>query len=65
MVVVTVLITQTNGQVQKLTRTFATMTADLMALADWLDSLQVVQIAMESTGVFTPPTMLPMVRGFL
>lgn len=55
MVVVTVLITQANGQVQKFTRTFATMTADLMALADWLDSLQVAQIAMESTGVFWHP----------
>jgi transposase len=55
MVVVTVLITQVNGQVQKLTRTETSMTADLMALADWLDSLHVVQIAMESTGVFWHP----------
>ena len=55
MVVVTVLITQATGQVQKFTRTFTTMTADLMALADWLDSLHVVQIAMESTGVFWHP----------
>ncbi len=31
------------------------MTTDLLALADWLDSLQVVQIAMESTGVFWHP----------
>jgi len=46
MVPVTVLITPANGQVQKYTRTFSTMTADLMALADWLDSLHVVQIAM-------------------
>jgi transposase len=54
-VVVTVLITQANGQVQKFTRTFSTMTAELLALADWLDSLQVIQIAMESTGVFWHP----------
>ena len=54
MVVVTVLITLVSGQVQKFTRTFSTMTTDLLALADWLDSLQVVQIAMESAGVFTP-----------
>ena len=53
-VVVTVLITQANGQVQKFTRTFSTMTVELLALADWLDSLQVVQIAMESTGVLMP-----------
>ncbi len=57
--VVTVLITQANGQVQKLTLTFATMMTDLMAVTDWLDSLQVVQIALESTGVYTPPPMLP------
>jgi hypothetical protein len=63
MVLVTVLIMQANGQVQKLTRTFATMMADLMALADWLDSLHVIEIAMESTGVYTPPTMLPIVGG--
>jgi transposase len=55
LVVVTVLITHANGQVQKFTRTFATMLAELLALADWLDSLQVVQIAMESTGVFWHP----------
>src|SRR5258706_925547 len=54
-VVVTVLITQANGQVQKFTRTFSTMTVELLALADWLDSLQVVQIAMESTGVCWHP----------
>ena len=39
------LITPANGQVQKYTQTFSTMTADLMALADWFDSLHVVQIA--------------------
>jgi transposase len=55
MIVVTVLITPLSGQVQKFTRTFSTMTADLLALADWLDSLQVVHIAMESTGVFWHP----------
>jgi transposase len=55
MIVVTVLITLVSGQVQKFTRTFSTMTADLLALGDWLDSLQVVHIAMESTGVFWHP----------
>jgi transposase len=36
MIVVTVLITLVNGQVQKYTRTFSTMTADLLAvLATW------------------------------
>jgi transposase len=55
MIVVTVLITLVSGQVQKFTRTFSTMTAELLAVADWLDSLQVVHIAMESTGVFWHP----------
>jgi transposase len=35
----------------KQTRTFATMTQDLIALADWLLSMDVNKVAMESTGV--------------
>jgi transposase len=34
------------------TRTFGTMTRDLVALSAWLQSLDVRQVAMESTGVF-------------
>jgi transposase len=37
------------------TRTFGTMTRDLVALSEWLRSLDVRQIAMESTGVFWQP----------
>src|SRR5438876_790420 len=37
------------------TRTFATMTRDLVALSEWLQSLGVSQVAMESTGVFWQP----------
>src|SRR5712691_3233129 len=37
------------------TRTFATMTRDLVALSQWLQSLDVSQVAMESTGVFWQP----------
>ena len=33
------------------TRTFGTMTRDLLALSEWLGSLDVNQVAMESTGV--------------
>jgi transposase len=33
------------------TRTFGTMTRDLIALSEWLQSLDVSQVAMESTGV--------------
>jgi transposase len=36
-------------------RTFATMTRDLMALADHLDALGVTHLAMESTGVLWKP----------
>src|SRR5258707_15018816 len=36
--------------VQKQTRTFGTMTADLLALAEWLEALGVTHVAMESTG---------------
>jgi transposase len=55
LVVVTVLLTQANGKVQKFTRTFSTMTVDLLALADWLESQRVGPVAMESTGVFWHP----------
>ena len=37
------------------TRTFGTMTRDLLALAEWLRSLDVNDVAMESTGVYWRP----------
>jgi transposase len=58
-VVTTMMLTQADGSVQEYTRTCLTMTADLLALDDWLDSHEIKVIAMESTGVFTPPIMLP------
>lgn len=39
----------------KETRQFGTMTADLLELADWLESHGVTHVAMESTGVFWKP----------
>ena len=36
-------------------RTFGTMTRDLVGLSQWLHSLDVSQVAMESTGVFWQP----------
>ena len=36
-------------------RTFATMTADLLALSDWLAEHAVTHVAMESTGVYWKP----------
>ena len=54
-VVACVLLTQEDGAVRKQVRTFGTMTPDLLALADWLASLDVRQVALESTGVFWWP----------
>jgi transposase len=54
-VVACVLVTQMDGSVQRQMRTFKTMTADLLNLADWLSDLKVSHVAMESTGVFWRP----------
>jgi transposase len=54
-VVTTVMLTQPDGSVQEHVRTSSTMTTDLLALDDWLRSLEVEVIAMESTGVFWKP----------
>jgi transposase len=54
-VVAYVLITEPDGQVQRRVRTFATMTAELLALGDWLRALQVTHVAIESTGVYWRP----------
>jgi len=37
------------------TRTFGTMTADLLVLADWVTSNRVTHVAMESTGIYWKP----------
>jgi transposase len=44
-----------DGQVGREVRTYRTMTADLIALADWLDAAGVSHVAMESTGVYRKP----------
>ena len=54
-IVVCVLLTQPDGTVQRIVRTFSTMTADLLACVDWLESLQIQMVAMESTGVYWRP----------
>jgi transposase len=40
---------------QKETRTFGTMTADLLELSDWLQAYEVTHVAMESTGEYWKP----------
>jgi len=54
-VVACVLLTATTGKVSRQVRTFATTTANLLALADWLGSHGVTHVAMESTGVYWRP----------
>ena len=46
------LVTPETGEVQRHVRTFSTMTAGLLALADWLASFQIMVVAMESTGIY-------------
>lgn len=43
------------GKRQQDTRTFGTMTADLLALRDWLVAMGVTLVGMESTGVYWKP----------
>ncbi len=54
-VVACVLLTPAAGPPQRQIRTFSTMTADLLALDDWLQELAVTHLALESTGVFWRP----------
>src|SRR6478609_1880961 len=44
-----------DGAVDATVHTFGAMTADLLALADWLDAHGVREVAMESTGVYWKP----------
>jgi transposase len=62
--VVACLMTSATGQPPlKEVRTCRTMTAELLLLADWLQAAGCTPVAMESTGVYTPPGMLPIVGG--
>lgn len=44
-----------DGTLRKQTRSFSTITADLLTLADWLLAQGVTHVAMESTGEFWKP----------
>ncbi len=54
-VVACVLISLPDGSMSRDVRTFSTMTAALLALADWLDAQRVTHVALQSTGVFWKP----------
>jgi|GEM_PF-1292268 len=60
--VTTIMITQADGTVEEHTRTFSTMTSDLLALDDWLDGYGVQIVAMESTGIYWHPSGLQYLR---
>jgi transposase len=50
-----VLLTDPDSTLQRFVRTVGTMTADLLALGDWLTFHEVTHVALESTGVRLPP----------
>jgi transposase len=54
-VVATVRRVEPAGEVEQKTKTFATMTRDLLALADWMAAQGVTVVALESTGTYWKP----------
>lgn len=54
-VVACVIVLEERGVLQKETRTFGSMTSDLLALSDWLMSWGVSHVAMESTAEYWKP----------
>jgi len=53
--VVACVMVREGGKVQKETRTFRSVTPDLLVLHDWLLAHRVTHVAMESTGVYWKP----------
>jgi transposase len=53
--VVSCVMIREGGKVQKETRTFRSVTPDLLVLHDWLLAHRVTHVAMESTGVYWKP----------
>jgi len=54
-VVATVRVPDERGRRQMATETFGTMTADLIALREWLQAFGVTHVALESTGIYWKP----------
>jgi transposase len=63
-VVATVRVPGEAGQRLVVTETFGTMTADLVALRDWLQAYGVTHVALESTGVYWKPVYYVLEDGF-
>ncbi len=57
-------VTASDGTREQIIRTFGTMTADLLALRDWLGAYGVTHVAMESTGVYWKPIYYALEEGF-
>jgi transposase len=53
-----------DGAVSSQVRTFGTLTAELLALSDWLEAQGVRHVAMESTGVYWKPIFHLLEGGF-
>jgi len=58
LIVACLLLMSAQGE-QREMRTFGTTLAELYRLRDWLKANDCQMVAMESTGVYTPPPMLP------
>ena len=54
-VVACVLISGMEAEPARSIKTFGTMTADLLALSDWLTEQRITHVAMESTAVYWKP----------
>lgn len=54
-VVAAIIVPAAKGGLDQETRTFGTMTADLLALSDWLMAHEISHVAMESTGEYWKP----------
>src|SRR4028119_495796 len=54
-VVACIIVSSPSGEPRKETRTFSTITHDLLALVDWLSANDITYVAMESTGEFWKP----------
>src|SRR5688572_27071858 len=63
-VVATVRVPGADGGRQIVTATFGTMTADLLALRDWLQAHGVTHVALESTGVYWKPVYYVLEEAF-
>jgi transposase len=63
-VVATVRVPDACGTRRVVTETFGTMTADLLALREWLQAYGVTHVALESTGVYWKPVYYVLEDGF-